>query len=144
MKDGKLIVGQIGCGAFAWGQDFPNFAANPHTEMKWACDISEEAAAKAAANFAIPNTTTKVKDVVNDPEVDLIKVCTSHEAHLPIIEAAAAKGKHIFCEKPMAMNQAEGINIVKAVKRLSVVLPLLEDCQPAQASLCAFQNQHFE
>lgn len=122
MKDGKLVVGQIGCGAFAWGQDFPNFAANPNTEIKWACDISEEAAKKAAANFSIPNATTKVEDVINDLEVDLIKVCTSHEAHLPIIEAAAAKGKHIFCEKPMAMDQVEGIKIVKAVKNGGVKL----------------------
>ena len=122
MRDGKLIVGQIGCGAFAWGQDFPNFKANLHTEMKWACDISEDAALKAAANFAIPKSTTNVDDVVNDPEVDLIKVCTSHEAHLPIIEATAANGKHIFCEKPMAMDQIEGIKIVKAVKNGGVKL----------------------
>ena len=122
MRDGKLIAGQIGCGAFAWGQDFPNFAAHPNTEMKWACDINEEAAKKAAANFAVPNATTKVEDVVNDPEVDLIKVCTSHDAHLPIIEMAAAKGKHIFCEKPMAMDEIEGVKIIKAVKKGGVKL----------------------
>jgi predicted dehydrogenase len=143
MKDGKLIAAQIGCGAFAWGQDFLNFAANPHTEMKWACDISEEAALKAAAHFAIPNSTTKLEDIVNDPEVDLIKVCTSHEAHLPIIEAAAAKGKHIFCEKPMAMDQTEGIKIVKAVKNGGVKL-CVDLNRRMSPSMCALKERWLE
>jgi hypothetical protein len=42
MKNGKLISAQIGCGAFAEGQDFPNFKKNPKTEVKWCCDISLE------------------------------------------------------------------------------------------------------
>ncbi len=113
----KLLVAQIGCGAFAEGQDFPNFAKNPHTEIKWCCDISLERAKEMAAKFAIPNVTVNFMDIINDPEIDLIKIATSHEAHLPIIESAAAKGKHIFCEKPMAMEEEEAYKIISAVRK---------------------------
>jgi len=54
--------------------------------------------------------------------VDLIKVSTSHEIHLPIITAAAAKGKHIFCEKPMAMEEEDAFKIISAVRRGGVKL----------------------
>ncbi len=58
--------------------------------------------------------------VIRDPEVDFIKVATSHEAHLPIIEAATRAGKHIFCEKPMAMNDVEGYKIIDLVQKSGV------------------------
>ena len=116
----KLIVGQIGCGAFAEDQDLPNFAANPKTEVKWCCDISRERAQLMADKFGIPEVTSDFMEVINDPEVDMIKICTSHEVHLPIIEAASAAGKHIFCEKPMAMHQEESYKIISAVRKNNV------------------------
>jgi predicted dehydrogenase len=112
-----LKVAQIGCGAFAEGQDFPNFAENPRVECVWCCDINEARAQEMAKKFGIGQVTTKIEDIMRDPEVDFIKVCTSHEAHLPIIEAAAAAGKHIFCEKPMAMENEEGFKIIRAVRK---------------------------
>jgi len=122
MNKKKLIVGQIGCGAFSESQDFPNFAKNQNTEVKWCCDISLTRAKEMAEKYDVPNVTSDFMDVVNDPEVDLIKVSTTHEVHLPIIEAAAEKGKHIFCEKPMAMEEEEGFKIIRAVRKGGVKL----------------------
>jgi predicted dehydrogenase len=122
MSSKKLIVGQIGCGAFAEGQDFPNYSANDKVECKWCCDISLERAKAMAQKFSVPNVTADYMDVINDDEVDFIKVCTSHDVHLPIIEAAAKAGKHIFCEKPMAMEEEEGFKIIRAVRRGGVKL----------------------
>ncbi len=113
----KVMVGQIGCGAFAEGQDLPNFAKNPHAMVKWCCDLSLERAKSMAERFGVPKATSDYWDVINDPEVGMIKIATSHEAHLPIIEAAAARGKHIFCEKPMAMEEAEAIKIMQAIRK---------------------------
>ncbi len=120
MQDGKLIVGQIGCGAFAEHQDFPNFSKHPQTQVKWACDINKARASQIAEEYGVSNVTDNFMDVVNDPEIDLIKVCTTHEAHLPIIEAAAAKGIHIFCEKPMAMEEEEAWKIISAIRKNNV------------------------
>lgn len=117
-----LTAAQIGCGKFAWGQDLPNMSAHPSINLKWACDVNRQNAEKAAEQFHIPHVTTDYMDIINDPEVDFIKIATSHEAHLPIIEAAAAAKKHIFCEKPMAMEAEEAYKIIRAVRRNGVKL----------------------
>lgn len=118
----QLTGAQIGCGKFAWSQDLPNMAAHPDIHLKWACDISLSNAEAAAEKFNIPCVTTDYLEIINDPEVDFIKIATSHEAHLPIIEAAAAAKKHVFCEKPMAMVSEEAYKIIRAVRRSGIKL----------------------
>ena len=118
----QLTGAQIGCGKFAWSQDLPNMAAHPDIHLKWACDISLSNAKAAAEKFNIPCVTTDYLEIINDPEVDFIKIATSHEAHLPIIEAAAAAKKHVFCEKPMAMISEEAYKIIRAVRRSGIKL----------------------
>lgn len=117
-----LTAAQIGCGKFARSQDFPNMAKHPDVTLKWACDVNPDNAKTAAEQFHVPETTTDFMEVVNDPEVDMIKIATTHEAHLPIIEAAAKAGKHIFCEKPMALHDKEAYLIMKAVRRSGIKL----------------------
>ena len=119
---GTLTVAQVGCGAFAEGQDLPNFQRHPGLRVKWCCDTEEERARGLASRFDVPCVTTDVGEVVKDPEVDLIKIATSHEAHLPIIEAAAEHGKHVFCEKPMALAEDEAFAIIGAVRRSGIKL----------------------
>ena len=122
MRDGKAIVAQIGCGAFAEAADLPNFTKNPRAEVKWCCDVSLERAQVMAGKFHVPNVCQDYQEIVDDPEVDLVKIATTHEAHLAIVEAAAAKGKHIFCEKPMAMEETEALRIIRAVRGNGVKL----------------------
>ncbi len=59
---------------------------------------------------------------MRDPDVDFIKIATSHEVHREIIEAAAAAGKHVFCEKPLAMKTNEALHIIRAVRRGGIKL----------------------
>ena len=122
MKKDVLRVAQIGCGAFATGQDLPNFQADERLECVWCCDVDEERAREVAADFGVPNTTTDFMECINDPQVDFLKIATSHEVHLPIIEAAAAAGKHVFCEKPMALELTESLKIIRAVRRSGIKL----------------------
>ena len=117
-----LCAAQIGCGKFANIQDLPNLSRHPGINLKWACDAYLPNAEAAARKFGIPNVTADFMDVVNDPEVDFIKIATNHDVHLPIIEAAAKAGKHIFCEKPMAMENVEAYRIMAAVRRAGVKL----------------------
>ncbi len=117
-----LTAAQIGCGKFAWSQDFPNMKKHPDVQIKWACDVRRENAEKAAAEFGVPKVTDDFMEAVSDPEVDFIKIATTHEVHLPIIQAAARAGKHIFCEKPMAMFDEEAYRIIREVRRGGVKL----------------------
>ena len=117
-----LTAAQIGCGKFANTQDLPNLKAHPGVKLKWVCDSKLENAENAAKDFDVPCVTTDFMDIINDPEVDFIKIATTHEVHLPIIEAAAKAGKHIFCEKPMAMHDEEAFRIIRAVRRGNIKL----------------------
>ena len=122
MRDGKLVSAQIGCGKFAHSQDLPNMAAHGAVVLKWTCDVNRSVADSAKEEFGAESGTDDFMEIVRDPEVDFVKVATSHEAHLPIIEAAAAAGKHIFCEKPMAMAEQEAYAIMRAVRKGGVKL----------------------
>lgn len=115
-----LVAAQIGCGKFAWSQDLRNMTGRQDVRLKWVCDLNLEHARNTAEHFGIEKYTDNFMDIVNDPEVDFIKIATSHEAHVPIIEAAAKMGKHIFCEKPMAMTEADSYKIMRAVHRSGI------------------------
>ena len=132
-----ITAAQIGCGKFSWHQDLVNMSNHPQINLKWACDLRKENAEKAAAHFNIPCVTDNYMDVINDPEVDMIKIATTHEVHLPIIEAAAAAGKHIFCEKPMAMHNEEAFKIIHAVRKnnVKICVDLNRRMSPAMQAL---------
>lgn len=116
MNTRTLRVAQIGCGAFAASQDLPNFQRHPQVECVWCCDVNEDNARRLAQSFDVARVTTDFRDVMNDPDVDFVKLSTSHEAHLPLIEAAAQAGKHVFCEKPLALDETEAFKIIRAVR----------------------------
>lgn len=120
---GNFVIGQIGCGAFGRDQHGPNALANPQVAgFKWACDVSEKNAKLFADQFKAGQTTAAFTDVTEDPEVDLVCLATTHAARVPIIESAAAHGKHIFCEKPLAMTEKECYDIIRAVRKAKVKL----------------------
>ena len=119
----KFTIGQIGCGAFGRDQHGPNALANPHVAgFKWACDVSQDNAKLFADKFKAGQITADFTDVTEDPEVDIVCIATTHEARVPIIESAAAHGKHIFCEKPLAMTEKECYDIIRAVRKAGVKL----------------------
>ena len=120
MRDGKLVAGQIGCGGFAWDQDIPNLKERADVIVKYCCDASAAAAERAAAEFAGAQATTDFLEVLDDPEVDFIKVSTPHDMHKDIVIAAAERGKHVFCEKPMAMELKDCREMAAAVRRAGI------------------------
>lgn len=74
----------------------------PECELRWACDLIPDRAQKLADDYAIPNTCTDYRKVLDDPQVDCLSVCTDHGSHAEIVSAALAAGKHVLCEKALA------------------------------------------
>lgn len=146
MKNGVLQVAQIGCGAFATHNDLPNFARHPQVECTWCCDVDEAQAQALAARFGVQRVTTDYREIMRDGDVDFIKIATSHEVHLEIIEAAAAAGKHVFCEKPLAMETDEALHIIRAVRRggIKLCVDFNRRMSPALRVLRARWQQHLE
>jgi predicted dehydrogenase len=108
-----LKVGIIGVGGIAHTH-LPGWAASPHTEVIAGSDINEAVLQKWGQENAIPRLYTKPGDLINDPDIDIIDICTPNNYHAPLAVAAMEAGKHVLCEKPLAPNPAEVDKMIAA------------------------------
>jgi predicted dehydrogenase len=111
----KVRIGIIGTGSIS------NMHANgykrlPNVEMVAACDIVEPRVKAFAEKYGIPKTYTKYEDLLANPDVDAVSICTWNNGHAPIAIAALKAGKHVLTEKPPAMNTAEALAMAEAEK----------------------------
>jgi len=79
-----------------------------------------ETAQAAAAEIGCDFWTDDYHALLAQPEVDVVDVCVPNHLHAAIVKAAAAAGKHIYCEKPLAMDVAEGMRMVAAAAAAGV------------------------
>ncbi|MFN8487487.1 MAG: Gfo/Idh/MocA family oxidoreductase [Caldilineaceae bacterium] len=79
-----------------------------------------ESAQKAAQEIGCPVWTADYHELLSRQDIDLIDICTPNQMHEAIVLAAAQAGKHIYCEKPLSMNVAEGQRMVDAVQKAGV------------------------
>ncbi len=86
-----------------------------------ACGRDKIHLAQFAAQFGFRSTETKWERLVGRDDIDLVDVCTPNATHLPIVLAAAEHGRHILCEKPLAMSASEARKMVDAVEAAGVV-----------------------
>ena len=117
---GKLRIGIVGCGGIANQKHMPGLKANSDlNEIVAFCDIIEERAIKAKKDFGTEDARvyTDYHDLVNDPGVDVVHVCTPNVAHCPVTVAAFEAGKHVMSEKPMASNSADAKKMIDAWKK---------------------------
>ena len=112
----KVRIGVIGCGGIANGKHMPAHKANPHSEMVAFCDIVPERAEKAKKDFGTPEckTYTDYKELLKDKSIDAVLVLTHNSEHCRITVDALNAGKHVMCEKPMAMNYEEAKKMIEA------------------------------
>nr|WP_145158357.1 Gfo/Idh/MocA family oxidoreductase [Paenibacillus terrae] len=114
-----LKIGIIGCGGIANGKHMPSLKKQLQAEMVAFCDIVQERAEKAAAEFGAEGAKvyTDFRELLKDASIDVIHVCTPNDSHSVISVAALEAGKHVMCEKPMAKTAAEAKAMVEAAKR---------------------------
>lgn len=121
----KLKVGLIGTGAIAHMCHIPGLLSIPdECEITWLCDLKPEALDKALERAPGTRTTADYRDVLNDPEVDAVAVLTPNAVHMqPTIDALRA-GKHVICEKPMAMNGDQARQMCRVAKESGKMLQI--------------------
>ena len=116
---GKLKIGIIGCGGIANQKHFPALKNNGDlNEIVAFCDIIRERAEKAAEEFGSEGAKvyTDYRELLADPEVEVVHICTPNVSHSEIAVAAFAAKKHVYCEKPMSHDTAEAEKMVEAWK----------------------------
>ena len=115
----KVRIGIIGCGGIANAKHMPSLKKLPQVEMVAFCDLIEERARKAAADYGVEGAAvyTDYKELLARKDIDVVHVLTPNKQHSFITVDALESGKHVMCEKPMAINSAEAKKMLDAAKR---------------------------
>jgi len=114
-----LRVGVVGTG-FGRQVQIPAFAAHPRARVVAVASATPGKAAQVAAEFGIPHAFDEWRDLVG-AELDLVSITPQPVYHRAMALAAAAAGRHILCEKPMALDAREAEEMLAAAERARVV-----------------------
>ncbi|AGX03119.1 MULTISPECIES: Gfo/Idh/MocA family protein [Bacillaceae] len=112
----QIKIGVIGCGSIAKHRHLPEYHLNGRAEIMAVCDIVEERAMDMAALYHA-EAYTSYEDLLENPEIDAVSVCTPNYLHAPISIAALKAGKHVLCEKPMAVSVEEAESMIEAARK---------------------------
>ncbi|MDR3303157.1 MAG: Gfo/Idh/MocA family oxidoreductase, partial [Treponema sp.] len=103
----KLRIGIVGCGGIANQKHLPSIQKTELADIVAVCDIVKERAETSAKDYGCSDTKvfTDYKELIKE-KLDAVYVCTPNRSHSEITVAALNAGKHVLCEKPMAINYA--------------------------------------
>ena len=117
-----LRIGLIGAGDVARAAHLPSFAANKKVEIAAVADPDTQSAASAAQHFGIGNVVEDYHEILDDPSISAVDICAPHYLHYQIAMDALNEGKHVICEKPIAMNLEEADGMIEAANELGLWL----------------------
>jgi len=125
----KVRIGIIGCGGIANGKHMPSLAKLNNVEMVAFCDIVEEKAASAAKQYGTPDAKTYVgedayKKLLEDKSIDVVHILTHNSLHCVQTCDALEAGKHVMCEKPMALSAKEAQKMCDTAKKTGKLLTI--------------------
>ena len=122
---GLIGTGYMGkCHALAWNGVKPVFGDGPRPRLVHLAEIDADLAARRAAEFGFERATANWRDVVADPEVEVVSITTPNALHAEMALAALAAGKHVWCEKPMAVTLADAERMAAAARAAGRVAAL--------------------
>ena len=98
--------------------------------FKTVCDIVPEIAEDFKERFSFEKACTDYMDIINDPEIDIVCVCTPNDSHAEISIAALKAGKHVICEKPIATKTEDAKSMAEAAE---------EAAKKGIVSMCGYQ-----
>jgi len=108
----SIQVGLLGAGSFATSTLLPAIQKVGGAELVIACAASGSHARYAADKFKFHSCTTDEQEIFNHPVVNTVVIATRHHLHAGQVVAALNSGKHVFCEKPLCLDQSELSRIV--------------------------------
>lgn len=120
----KLNVGIIGAGRIGQVHAKSITYHIPQAKIVAISDIYYEGAKRVAESLGIPNAYEDYHEILNNPEIDAVLICSSTDTHADIAVEAAEAGKHIFCEKPVDLTVAKIKKVIAAVEKAGVKLQI--------------------
>ena len=122
----KLRVGVLGMGFMggthtqAWQRGKAVFNWPIDIELKALFDMNQDNLALNGNRFEFERVTTNWREVCEADDIDVVSICTPNFAHKEMAEVAAANGKHIWCEKPMATTMDDAQSMTETARRYGV------------------------
>lgn len=129
-------IGIIGCGKIAQVRHIPEYAVNPDAELAGYFDLNLERAEQLAHLYG-GKAFASYQDLLADPSINAVSVCTANSSHAEISIAALRAGKHVLCEKPMATTQADCDAMVQAAEESGRYLMIGQNQRLAKAHVKA-------
>lgn len=123
-KGRKVRFAVVGCGRQAWLGFFPWIKENPDAELAAVADIDKELAGKSAAKFGAKKTYGDWETMIAECGADAVVITTPPWIHADPTVAAAQKGMHVICEKPMASTVADCARMNEACDKNGVILTI--------------------
>ena len=116
----NLGVAIVGVGGVALANHLPGLALCPGVKVVAVCDTDPGTLERARVATQAPVALSDWREVVTRDDVHAVIVCTPNHVHAPISMAAAKAGKHVLCEKPIAMTSTEAFEMWQTAERANV------------------------
>ncbi len=117
--EGTLGIGVIGAGSFAKGVLLPKLKAQRGVDIRIVASEGGLSAHAVAEKYGAPRCTSDYAAVLAEADVDAVLVATRHDSHAEIAAAALEAGKHVFMEKPMAINETQLMELARAYGKVA-------------------------
>lgn len=122
MKIGILGFGSMGKTHLYSVRNIPFFFSGKHDyEVTYVCTSKEETAKAASEQYGIPNYTDNENDVIYNDEIDVVDICTPNIYHYETAKKAILAGKHVYCEKPLAVTYGQAMELADLAKQKGVI-----------------------
>jgi len=105
----------------AWRQAPKFFPLKAHVELHTICGRDSAAVQAARSQLGWQNSSTDWRELIDNPLIDIIDINTSNDSHCEIAVAAAQNGKHVLCEKPLAMSVKQAQAMLGAAQKSRIV-----------------------
>ncbi|MBN2507265.1 MAG: Gfo/Idh/MocA family oxidoreductase [Verrucomicrobia bacterium] len=116
----SLHVAIVGCGSITLQNHLPGLALCPDTRVVALCDAQPATLERARLQTGVRITSTRYEDIVRRDDVHAVIIATPNVLHPAIARAAIAHGKHVLCEKPLALQAADARAMADAADRAGV------------------------
>src|SRR5579859_964501 len=103
----KVVWGVLSTAKIGLQKVLPGMQKSDLCEIRAIASRSADAARKAAVELGIPKAYASYDELLADPEIEAVYNPLPNHLHVPLTLKAAAAGKHVLCEKPIALNAAE-------------------------------------
>jgi predicted dehydrogenase len=120
MSHDALNIAIIGCGGITFQNHIPGFAQCPGVEILAVCDTDETNLGRARSLTGASIATTSYADILKREDIHAVVIATPNVTHASIALEAIRQGKHVLCEKPLAMNYAQAAAMAEAANRAGV------------------------